>query len=55
MAFTDRAAQSAERAVAGDERGQRGVSAFDHTGMPEVGQLGGPPGDITDEGLQRAG
>jgi hypothetical protein len=42
MAFTDRATQSGERVVAGDECGQRGVSAFDHAGMPEVGQLGRP-------------
>ena len=55
MAFTDRAAQSAECAVAGDKRGQRLVRTFDHTGMPEVGQLTGPAGDIADEGLQRTG
>jgi len=55
MAVADRAAQPAECAVTGDERGQCVIGAFDHPDVAVVGQLGGSAGDIVDEGRQRAG
>lgn len=55
MVVAEGAAQATECVVAGEERGQRGVGAFEHAGMAEVGQLRGTMGDIADEGPQRAG
>lgn len=55
MALANRMAQGAQRAVAGDERGQCAVSAFDHSSVSEVGELRAAAGDIADESLQRVG
>ena len=55
MAVAEGAAQTTKCAVAGEQRGQRGVGAFDHAGVTEVGQLRGTTGDIADERRQRAG
>jgi hypothetical protein len=55
MALANRMAQGAQRAVAGDERGQCAVGAFDHSSVSEVGELRGAAGDIADESLQRVG
>ncbi len=55
MAVADRTAQCAECAVAGDERSECGIGAFDHPGVAVVGELGGSAGDVVDDGPQRAG
>ena len=52
MAVTEQVAQGAQRAVMGDERGQRGVGSSDHAGVAKVCQLRGAAGDITDERRQ---
>lgn len=52
MSGADGAAQGAQGAVVGDERGQCGVGAFDHAGVPEVGKLGGAARHIAEEALQ---
>ena len=55
VTFTDRAAQTAQRAVVGDKRGQGGVGAFDEGDGAEVGQLGRAAGDVGEEVASVAG